>query len=286
MNYAIALHVGVSNNVITSNLKSKKDVISQILKSSTLLLQQEESAIDVVEKAIILLEDSGLFNAGSGSVKNRDNVIEMDASIMDGQTLRYGATAGISSKTQNPISLSRKIMDYRESGFLFGQNAEKFDINSSIIPIISEQPTQKKYNYFPIDKNLEYSTVGVVVMDSSGNLAAGTSTGGIPDKIPGRIGDSAIIGAGTYANNKSCAISCTGQGEEFIRHSIAHDISSRMLYAGNNLLEATSFSFDKLENKAGGVIAVDHRGSIVTMWNTEYMGFGVANSGGLFEVKL
>lgn len=259
--------------------------LQESLLSGYQLLLNGKSAIDAVEEAVKVLEDNPLFNAGKGSVFNHTGKNEMDASIMCGKTLNAGAVAGIQN-IRNPIVLCRYVMTHTEHVLLFGPGAEelarklqlKFEDDAYFY-------TEERYNQFQkikdtfktqLDNTLEkpIGTVGAVALDYNGNLAAATSTGGMTNKRYGRIGDSPIIGAGTYANNASCAVSCTGHGEFFIRNLVAYDISCLMAYKGYSIQEACDEVISKkLKNMGGdgGVIAVDANGNFSLTFNSKGM---------------
>jgi beta-aspartyl-peptidase (threonine type) len=271
--------------------------LSQALEAGYEMLLAGSPSLLAVEAAIKVLEDNPLFNAGKGAVFTHEKKHELDASIMDGKTLKAGAVAGI-TKVKNPINLAMKVL--RESDFvlLAGEGAEKFAaqhgvkrVDSSyyftdfryqqLLQIIDSEKAILDHNVkLPADiqDGKKFGTVGAVALDQFGNLAAGTSTGGLTNKRFGRIGDSPIIGAGTYANNKTCAISATGNGETFIRNVVAYDISCLMEYKGFSLQQACKTVIDKIHQQdpeCGGVIGVDTLGNFCLEFNTPgmYRGF-------------
>ncbi len=231
-----------------------------------------------------LLEDAPEFNAGRGAVFNSQREHELDASIMDGRTRACGAVGAVRT-VKNPIGLARKVMSETRHVFLIADGAEQF---------ATEQGVERVENsYFSTEsrlrdlKNLEsQGTVGCVALDQRGNLAAATSTGGLTGKKWGRLGDSPVIGAGTYADNRSCAISGTGVGEEFIRRSLAFDVSARMLYGNQTLEEAAQDALDSLPQGTGGLIAVGADGTVITIFNTPGMARGSADSSGRFQIGI
>lgn len=264
------------------------------------ILAQNGSAIDAVTAAVVALENCPLFNAGHGSVYTADGLHEMDASLMDGRTLSAGAVAGVST-VGNPILLARAVMDKTDCVLLSGGGAERFAREcgiealppeyfatphrleqllsarqSSVAPQLdhdgasaSAQPSAD-----PIDPNQKFGTVGAVARDRSGNLAAATSTGGMTNKRPGRVGDSPLIGAGCYADNGSVAVSATGTGEHFIRTVLAYDIAARIKYGKQALnLAASQAVMERLGaiGGRGGVIAIDHLGNLAMPFNTSGM---------------
>ena len=259
------------------------------------ILKDGGNSIDAIQKTINVLEDSPLFNAGKGAVFTNAGTNEHDASIMDGKTLNAGASAGTKT-VKNPINLARAIMDYSPHVMLSGKGAEQFAEEQSLQIVdpsyfctesrfeslqkikTNEQASLDQYfkDSFndPFIKDSKFGTVGCVALDKNGNLAAGTSTGGMTNKRWGRIGDSPIIGAGTYANNNTCAVSSTGWGEFFIRAIVAHDISALMEYKGLSLREAAKEVIQKKVPELGGdggIIAVDKQGNMVMEFNTAGM---------------
>jgi beta-aspartyl-peptidase (threonine type) len=249
------------------------------------ILQAGGSALDAVQAAVVDLENNHLFNAGRGSVFTNKGTHEMDAALMCGATLNAGAVAGIHS-VKNPIALCRTVMDKSGHVFLAGQQAVDFaKLQGLELKDEAYFKDDFRYNQWLEVKDQEvyqldhsgdkkFGTVGAVASDSRGNLAAATSTGGMTNKRWGRIGDSPVIGAGTYANNNSVAISCTGHGEYFIRAVVAYDIACLMEYAGMTLEQACEkVVMDKLVKMGGegGLIAIDNRGNICLPFNSEGM---------------
>jgi beta-aspartyl-peptidase (threonine type) len=260
-------------------------------------LQEGKTALDAVELAIKILEDSSLFNAGKGAVFNAEGKAELDASIMDGKTLKAGAVAAV-QRIKNPISLARFVMEKSPHVLLVGEGAEKFAVKQGM-ELVEPQYfwTKERWEqYLKTKKEREkvgtletqemqqkYGTVGAVALDKYGNLAAGTSTGGMNYKMVGRVGDTPIIGAGTYANNETCAVSATGWGEYFIRLSVARDISALLEYRALPIQQAVDMVIQqKLKNLGGdgGVIAIDKFGNIGISFNTEGMYRAYINSEG------
>ena len=293
--YAIAIHGG-AGTILKSTMTPEKekaylDGLKNAIEAGETILKNGGSSIDAVEKAIRSLEDNPLFNAGKGAVFSNAGKNEMDASIMNGEDLSAGAVAGISN-VKNPISLAKGIMQKSEHVFLAGNGAIEF---AHLIGSEFEEDAyffeQMRFDQLQQAKQSDgvfldhttdkfengekkFGTVGAVALDIHGNLAAGTSTGGMTNKKFGRVGDSPIIGAGTYANNETCAISCTGHGEFFIRSVVAYDISCLMEYKGLSLKEACDFVvMDKLVKIGGegGLIAIDKNGNIEMPFNSEGM---------------
>lgn len=285
----LVIHGG-AGTILKSEMSDAKELaykgaLKDSLDAGYKILEAGGNAIDAVTAAIMSLEDCPLFNAGKGAVFNAEGKHEMDASIMSGIDLSAGAAAGIRN-VRNPIVLAKAIMQKSEHVFLMGEGAEKFAHSQELAfenddyfydALRYEQWQKiKATDTFQLDHTSEkkFGTVGAVAIDSNGNLAAGTSTGGMTNKRFGRVGDSPIIGAGTYANNKTCAISCTGHGELFIRSVVAYDISCLMEYKGLSLEEACRIVVhDKLVKIGGegGLIAIDHQGNIALPFNSDGM---------------
>jgi beta-aspartyl-peptidase (threonine type) len=268
-----------------------EDGLRSALDAGYAILEDGGSSIDAVEKAVCVLEDFILFNAGRGSVFNNAGGHEMDAAIMDGKTLGAGAVSGISN-VKNPVVLARTIMEKSEHVLLTGMGAEQFaKLNNLEFANDDYFYSEARYNQWQeaLKENVvqldhtekKFGTVGAVALDKRGNLAAATSTGGMTNKKYGRMGDSPIIGAGTYANNKTCAISCTGHGELFIRAVAAYDVSCLMEYKGLSLQEACDVVVhDKLVKIGGegGLVAVDATGNVALPFNSEGMYRGYRNA--------
>ncbi|MBX2829216.1 MAG: isoaspartyl peptidase/L-asparaginase [Flavobacteriaceae bacterium] len=289
--FSIAIHGGAGTLVkgqMTSELEAKyKESLSKALTAGYSALEAGSTALDAVEIAVKVLEDSPLFNAGKGSVFTAEGSHEMDAAIMDGKTLEAGAVSLISG-IKNPVSLARDVMEKSYHVFLAGDGAMRF---ADDLGYDTESPDYfydefrhqqwleiRDTDDFQLDhstkKEGKFGTVGAVALDVHGNVAAATSTGGMTNKKWGRVGDSPMIGAGNYANNKTCAVSCTGSGEFFIRGVVAYDVSCLMEYKGWSLEKATAEVIQKrvLEiGGDGGLIAVDAQGNIAMPFNTEGM---------------
>jgi len=301
-NFAIAIHGGagglMTGTVTPEKEKAYNEKLSEALEAGYSLLGKGGSAIDAVEAAVRVLEDSPLFNAGKGSVFNNDGVNEMDAAIMNGKTLKAGAIAEVHT-IRNPITCARAVMEKSQHVLLASAGAEKFakECGLEIVEpsyFYDEDRHQqwldtknKEVNYSWSGDTLpesekKFGTVGAVALDNQGNLAAATSTGGVNNKKFGRVGDSPIIGAGTYANNKTCAVSCTGQGEYFIRNVVAYDISALMEYKNLPLAQATAEAMKKvaLLGGEGGLISIDVQGNISAPFNTSSMFRGWINTVG------
>ncbi len=293
--YVIAIHGG-AGTILRSNMtneieqKYKMALNESILAGENILLNSG-LAIDAVEASIRSLENNPLFNAGRGSVFSNEGEHEMDASIMNGKDLMAGAIAGVKN-VKNPITLAKSVMQHSNHVFMAGHGAEVFakQLNIEMAPneyffeqMRYDQLIQAKANdridLDHVDNKFEngekkFGTVGAVALDVFGNISAGTSTGGMTNKKHGRVGDTPIIGAGTYANNQTCAVSCTGHGEFFIRSVVAYDISCLIEYKGFSLKEACNLVVkDKLVKIGGegGLIALDARGNIELCFNSEGM---------------
>jgi L-asparaginase / beta-aspartyl-peptidase len=284
------------------------EALQHSLTEGYIILEKGGSAIDAVTAATVALEDHILFNAGRGSVFTRTGKHEMDAAIMDGRTLEAGAVAGI-ERVRNPVLLARKIMEEKTHVLLSGEGAIEFAKQHGLVmesddyffsqmrydqwqsvcdsgKVMMDHTNEDRHAKNPDNK---FGTVGAAACDRYGNIAAATSTGGMTNKRPGRIGDSPLIGAGNYANNRTCAISCTGHGELFIRAVAAYDVSCLMEYGGLTLQQAMDkVVMDKLIKIGGegGMIGVDAKGNHAMLFNSEGMYRGVKNSAGLNQVKI
>ena len=298
--YSIVIHGGagvMSKDKMTIEKQIEYKVkLNDALLLGEKLLKDGELAVDVVVQVINVLEDSPLFNAGKGAVFTNDEKVELDASIMEGKTLNAGAVAGVQD-IKNPINAAREVMLHSEHVFLSGKGASEFAKKQGLEIVPNK--------YFYTDERLESlmklkkqerertpkdntGTVGCAVLDTHGNICAGTSTGGMTNKKYGRIGDAPVIGAGTYANNKTCAVSCTGHGEYYIRLGFARDISALMEYRNMDVSEACQEEIRKLTELGGtgGVIALDADGNIAMEFNTSGMFRGYIKSTGEKEIAI
>ncbi|KNC95062.1 beta-aspartyl-peptidase [Trabulsiella odontotermitis] len=264
--------------------------LSAIVEKGQQMLEADASALDVVTEAVRLLEECPLFNAGIGSVFTADERHEMDACIMDGNLLQAGAVAGV-RHLRNPVLAARLVLERSAHVLLIGDGAEQFAVSQGMAQVENslfstperhEQLLQAReagdtrldHDAPPLDERSKMGTVGAVALDSMGNLAAATSTGGMTNKLPGRVGDTPIVGAGCYANNASVAVSCTGTGEVFMRMLAAYDISALMEYAGLSLQDACErVILEKLPalGGSGGLIAIDREGNVALPFNSEGM---------------
>lgn len=295
--YAIAIHGGAGNDWLLLDDKEQAETKSSLKAALTIgqkILAGGGSSLDAVEQVIRHLEDDAIFNAGKGSVFNSAGGHELDASIMDGRDRSCGAVAGVKT-VKNPISLARLVMTRTRHVLLSSDGADLF-AKEMKVDLVEQKyfGTDRRYKAWQrVKKKREedhMGTVGCVALDANGNLAAGTSTGGLTDKLYGRIGDSPIIGAGTYADNKTCAVSCTGVGEHYIRNAIAYDVSARMAYRKQPVKEAVQELLTKTleadKGQLGGIIAVTHDGQITMQFNTKAMARAAADSTGRFEIRL
>ncbi len=302
--YTLVIHGGagtITPEDMTPELEmAYTEALNEALDAGYAVLEQGGSAVNAVKAAIVLLEDNVLFNAGRGSVFTKKGVQEMDAAIMDGRQLMAGAVAGVRS-VRNPIELATEVMLHSNHVFLSGKGANDFAIKQGV----KLEPDEYFFSQFRYDqwkairdsdnysldhthqqveelmKDKKFGTVGAVACDNQGNIAAATSTGGMTNKKYGRIGDSPLIGAGTYANNHTCGISCTGHGEVFIRAVAAYDVSCLMEYRGLSLQEACEEvvlrKLVHLEGE-GGLIAVDASGTPAMVFNSAGMYRGMRSS--------
>jgi len=282
--FTLVIHGGAGNwNLSASQERKYRETLQSVLNRGYENLREGGRGVDVVEVAISMMEDSVLFNAGKGAIKNEDGEFELDASIMDGRNANAGAVAAVKT-IKNPVQAARKVMDNTRHVFLVAAGADRFAKKEGVA--IVEQSYFEK-DGVDVKSNHEFGTVGAVVWDRCGDLAAATSTGGYKTKIPGRVGDSPIIGAGNYANNKTCAVSGTGHGEYFMRHLVTYDISARMQYRRESLADATKNTIKHLGSQGGkgGVIAVDAKGNIATPYNTGGMARGWVTELGKSTIK-
>ena len=297
--FGLVIHGGagtILKSTMTPELeKQYRDKLMEAITAAYEILKNNGTSLDAVEAALKIMEDSPLFNAGKGAVFTHEGTNELDASIMDGSTLKAGAVAAL-KHIKNPISLARLVMEQSPHVMMVGDGAEAFAKARGIETVPQEYfYTERRWKQLQeaIDKEkkkdslqnspkekaptdtaeVKHGTVGCVALDKMGNLAAGTSTGGTTNKRFGRVGDSPIIGAGTYANNATCAVSATGDGEYFIRTVVAHDISSLMEYQGLPVQQAAEKVIDKVGKLGGtgGVIVIDKDGNIAMPFNTPGM---------------
>ena len=294
--WSIALHGGagtLSPDLTKEKIKMLENHMLEALSIGESILSKGGKCIDAVQAVVIYMEDCPLFNAGKGAVTNLQGIHELDAAIMDGSNLKAGAVAGLRD-VKNPVKAARLVMDSTKHVFLIGEGASAF-AKSQGLDIVDNSyfsTKQRKEQNERINKGTEEpypgGTVGCVALDMNGNLAAATSTGGMSGKKWGRVGDVPVIGAGTYANNNTAAISGTGHGELWIRRVVAFDISALMDYKGYTLENAANeVIFHKISpmgGSGGGIIAVDKSGNISMVFNTETMNRAWSKSDGTFGV--
>ena len=283
-NFGIVVHggAGVLSNLSTEKQLEIENKVKNTLISAYKILENGGSSMDAVEFAVSEFEDSSLFNAGKGSVYNADEVQEMDASIMNGKDRSAGAVASVKT-IKNPIKLARKVLEETNHILLVGEGAEIFakNIGETIVDksyFYSEKNLKRLYKAKKklITKNIiedRIGTVGAVALDKDGNIAAATSTGGMTNKMPGRVGDTPIIGSGTWAQNDVCGVSSTGHGEFFIKYQVAKEVCTRMEYLNETLDKASSDIIQDLSkiDARGGVIAIDKNANISMPFNTDGM---------------
>ena len=307
-NFGIVIHGG-AGTILKENMtleleKKYKNALREAVLIGYEILNNGGTSEKAVEKTINYLEDSPLFNAGKGAVLNFDGEVELDASFMEGKNLNAGAISG-SKKIKNPISTAIKVMNSSSHVMLSGKGADDFAVEHNMETVEQNYfKTERRINSLEKIKNIENNkvsnlsnsdyrvqklgTVGCVALDKFGNLSAGTSTGGMTNKKWNRIGDAPIIGAGTYANNKSCAVSSTGWGEYFIRGVVAYDIAALMEYKNLSIRKAAKTVIEKISKMGGdgGVIAIDNQGNIAMEMNTSGMYRAHINSKGEIDVKI
>ena len=287
--YTIVIHGGAGTINKSMPDSIKEEYIKSMTEALTIgkeILEKGGKSIDAVEQVLRYFENDPKFNSGRGAVYTSEGTHEMDASIMDGSNLSTGAVTLI-KHIKHPISLARLVMEKTRHVLLGGEGAEKFakEMGMELVPN-SYFDTESRYLQL-LKAKQKTETVGCVCLDKYGNLAAGTSTGGLTNKMPGRIGDSPLINAGTYANDKTCGVSGTGTGEEFIKHTVAYNVSALIEYKGMRLKDAADeVVFHILKKDDGGIIAVDKDGNYAMPFNTLGMYRGVATSDGVFEIKI
>lgn len=314
--YVMVIHGG-AGTILKKNMTPEKEAayvatLTQALQAGYAKIKAGKSSLDAVEATIHVLENDPHFNAGKGAVFTHDGKNELDAAIMDGKTLMAGAVAGVTT-VKNPISAARAVMEKSEHVMMVGAGADQFAKEAGLEIVdpkyywtkerweglqqaIKEDSTKavldhgSKKSELLGTKNHDYKfgTVGCVALDKAGNLAAGTSTGGMTNKKYGRVGDAPIIGSGTYCNNETAGISCTGWGEFYIRNVVAKTISDLIEYKGLSVAEASKIALDKVGKMGGdgGLIALDKKGNISMPFNTEGMYRGAITSDGKIEVNI
>ncbi|UKJ07293.1 isoaspartyl peptidase/L-asparaginase family protein [Solitalea lacus] len=317
-NYALVIHGG-AGTILKERMTSKKEAaykaaLTQALQAGYDILKKGGNSLDAVEAAVIVMEDSPLFNAGKGSVFTNEGKNEMDAAIMDGKSLMAGSVASVTT-IKNPIIAAKTVMLKSPHVMMIGAGAEKFAKEQGLNIVdpsyfytkerweqlqnakekdkiqLDHTDSIKSHSFLkqPENHDYKYGTVGACALDIHGNLAAATSTGGMTNKRFGRVGDAPIIGAGTYANNNSCAVSCTGWGEFFIRNVVAHDVAALVEYKGLNLKDAAEEVVMKKVPALGGdggLIAIDRKGNIAMPFNTAGMYRGYVKKDGQIVVEI
>ncbi|WP_029286785.1 isoaspartyl peptidase/L-asparaginase family protein [Pedobacter sp. R20-19] len=314
--YVMVIHGG-AGTILKKNMTPEKEadyiaVLTKALQAGYAQIKNGKTSLDAVEATIHVLEDDPHFNAGKGAVFTHDGKNELDAAIMDGKTLMAGAVAGVTT-VKNPISAARAVMEKSEHVMMVGAGADQFAKEAGLEIVdpkyfwtkerwdglqqaIKEDSTKAVLDHGSKKSDLlgtknhdyKFGTVGCVALDQAGNLAAGTSTGGMTNKKYGRVGDAPIIGAGTYCNNETAGISCTGWGEFYIRNVVAKTISDLMEYKGLSVVEASKIALDKVGKMGGdgGLIAMDRKGNITMPFNTEGMYRGAITADGKIEVSI
>ena len=314
--YVLVIHGG-AGTILKKNMTPEKEAayvaaLTLALQTGYDQLKAGKGSLDAVEATIHVMEDSPLFNAGKGAVFTHEGKNELDAAIMDGKTLMAGAVAGVTT-IRNPISAARAVMEKSEHVMMVGKGAEVFAKEAGMtivdpsyfytkerwdglqkalaedsVKTVLDHGNKKSMLLGTVSKDYKFGTVGAVALDNNGNLAAGTSTGGMTNKKYGRVGDAPIIGAGTYANNLTAGVSCTGWGEFYIRAVVGHDISALMDYKHLSVAEAAQTVLDKMQKLGGdgGLIALDARGNVTMPFNTAGMYRGTVTSEGKIKVQI
>ena len=306
----MVIHTGAGNFTLESlgaRQGEMRSAMTQALMAGHTVLAAGGSSLDAVQAAVVILEDSPQFNAGKGAVFTHEGTNELDASIMDGRTMMAGAVAGV-KHVKNPIRLARLVMEKSPHVLMAGEGAEAFGKEQGGIEFVPESYFHTDFRWQQLQQALEqekakgraalrprsdpvrgtyFGTVGAVALDQAGNLAAATSTGGLTNKRFGRVGDSPIVGAGTYASNQSCGISSTGHGEYFIRYTVAHDICARVEYGGMTVQAAADAVVQNVLKTAGGeggVIGLDRFGNVAMSFNVTGMSRGYMGPDGRASV--
>lgn len=298
--YALVIHGGAGviekKNMTPVEEQEYTNVLNRVLAVGDSVLANGGTSMDAVVQAIVIMEDSPLFNAGKGAVFTHDGLVELDASVMDGKTLKAGAVAAVRD-IKNPVRVARAVMEKSEHVLLNGTGASQFAKDHGFLPVDNSYfYTEKRRKQLDellkqereAGVNDKHGTVGCVALDKYGNIAAGTSTGGMTNKRYGRIGDSPIIGAGTYANNQTGGFSCTGHGEYYIRLGFSRDISAMIEYKGLSIQQACRTEVGKLTQLGGtgGVIGLDRKGNIAMEFNTSGMFRGYIKSNGEKQIAI
>jgi beta-aspartyl-peptidase (threonine type) len=297
--WGLVIHTGAGTFTLESlgeRQAAMRTAIGEALAAGHRILEDGGSSVDAVEKAVVVLEDSPHFNAGHGAVFTHDGTHELDAAVMDGRTMMAGAVAAV-RRVKNPIRLARRVMERSPHVLLVGEGAEAFGRAQEGIEFVDERYFRTELRWEQLqralkgeaEEDLYFGTVGAVALDRQGDLAAATSTGGTTNKRAGRVGDSPIIGAGTYASNTCCAISATGLGEYFIRYTVAKDVCARVEYGGIAAQAAADEVIHGVLRRAGGhggVVGLDRRGAVIMSFNTSGMGRGYMGADGQPTIRL
>ena len=301
---AIAIHGG-AGTITRDRLKPRMEAryraaLQDALRAGHGVLGAGGTSLDAVTAAVVVLEDCPLFNAGRGAVFNSAGEHELDAAVMDGSSLRAGAVAGVRA-TRNPVLAARAVMEKTRHVLLCGDGADRFaaEVGLAVVPhdyystearhlALKRVQRTDREKHDAVSAADRHGTVGAVALDAAGNLAAATSTGGFTNKMPGRVGDSPVIGAGTYADNATCAVSGTGSGEHFMRAVLAHTVSARMRYLDESLATAARNALREVAKLGGtgGLVAVDRQGRIAMPFNTEGMYRGYVSTDGKPVVQI
>ena len=306
--FVLVIHGGAGNykNQTPEQLEARSAAITRAAEAGAAILRQGGRSIDAVEASLRVMEDSGMFDAGRGAYYSQAGVPELDAAIMDGKTLQAGSVASV-RHIANPISLARMVMERTKHVMLVGAGAEEFARAQGVTLVApfyffnerewkryqdraaaAEKKNSRLTNPLPSQEEHVHGTTGAVALDQAGNLAAGTTTGGTSFKMSGRVGDSPIIGAGTYANNESCAVSGTGEGEFFMRNIVAADICERVRYLRLPLEQVANDVVMKelvAQHGEGGVIALDRQGHVATPFNTNGMIHAIVRADGKITIE-
>jgi L-asparaginase / beta-aspartyl-peptidase len=302
--FAIAIHGGagtISRVALSSEREQAyRTALESAARSGHRILANHGSSLDAVTTAVMALEDDPLFNAGHGAVFSAAGVNELDAAIMDGASLKAGAVACV-KRVRNPVLAARAVMEKTPHVMLAGPGADAFAATQGLAIVdpeyfytqgrwdaLQREIARRGGNGEALSEEDKHGTVGAVALDAAGNLAAATSTGGHTHKLPGRVGDTPIIGAGTYADNRACAISATGDGEYFIRLNAGHEIAARMRFFGESLQQAAQVVLREVEHLggSGGVVAVDRQGHVAMPFNTQGMYRAAIDTNGRLHVAI
>jgi beta-aspartyl-peptidase (threonine type) len=289
--WAIAIHGGagtIPKDMNPALVNAYRASLRRGLEIGKSVLESGGTSLDAAELVVRYFETDSLFNAGIGAVYTHDGTHELDAAIMNGATLACGSVASVKT-VRSPITLARLVMEKSKHVFMIGAGAEAFAREQGMEPVDNHLfDTRRRWEQLQKAlKDDKFGTVGCVALDRQGHLAAATSTGGLTNKRWGRVGDTPIIGAGTFADDRSCAVSCTGQGEQFIRHTVARDVAALVEYKGMGVEEAARAVIEgELAKGDGGLIAISRRGEIALVFNSDGMYRGAADANGRLEIAI